>query len=89
MLVFRGDDEAYLHWIAEHPGGYVVNAGRNPRASYLKLHRATCRRISSPGRPGAYTERDYIKICSQGRSALDRWARDDVGGALDATCACL
>lgn len=79
MLILRGDDEPYLLRISEHPGGYVVNAERNPRPSYLKLHRTTCPHISSPGRPGAYTERDYIKVCSHGRPALDRWARDDVG----------
>ena len=89
VLIFCGNDEPYLRWISENPGGYVVNAERQLKPSCLKLHRATCIQISRRARPGAYTERDYIKICSLGRSVLERWARDEVGGLIDALCACL
>jgi hypothetical protein len=89
MVIFRGDDKPYLHWISEHRNGYVVNAGRSPRPSYLKLHQADCRRVSGGAAPGAYTERAYIKICSLSRSSLVRWARDKVGGELGERCACL
>jgi Family of unknown function (DUF6308) len=41
VRIFRGDDASYLRWISDHPAGYVLNAERNPRAAYLKLHRAT------------------------------------------------
>lgn len=88
VIVFRGDDAAYLRWLAEHPAGYVVNAERNPKPSYLKLHRATCTWISGRGKPGAYTERDYIKACSPDLAALERWAKQTIGGGLDAGCAC-
>jgi hypothetical protein len=89
VLIFRGDDEPYLRWISEHTNGYVVNADRNPRPSYLKLHQADCPRVSGEAAPGTYTERAYIKICSDSRSALERWARDKVGGELGNRCACL
>jgi hypothetical protein len=88
-LIFSGNDKPYLLWISKHPSGYVVNAERNPKPSYLKLHRATCIQISASARPGAFTERDYIKICSLNGSALECWARDEVGGALGTGCACL
>jgi hypothetical protein len=88
VIVFRGDDAAYLRWLADHPGGYVINAERNPKPSYLKLHRATCTWMSGRGKPGAYTERDYIKVCSTSKPALRRWASDTVGGSLDAGCSC-
>ena len=89
VLIFRGDDKPYLRWISEHPNGYVVNADRTPKPSYLKLHQADCPRVSAEAAPGAYTERAYIKICSYSRSALQRWARDKVGGELGNRCACL
>lgn len=89
LLIFRGDDTPYLRWISEHPNGYVVNADRNPKPSYLKLHQADCPRVSGDAAPGAYTARAYIKICSDSRSALESWARDKVGGELGNRCACL
>jgi hypothetical protein len=88
-IIFSGNDELYLLWISKHPSGYVVNAESNPKPSYLKLHRATCPKISAPREPGAYTERQYLKNCSLNKSALERWARDEVGGALGVGCACL
>jgi hypothetical protein len=89
VLIFRGDDAAYLRWISGHPMGYVLNAERNPKASYLKLHRATCTWMSGRGKPGAYTERDYIKICSTSDDALAQWAREKVDGTPDSRCACM
>lgn len=87
--IFVGDDEGYLEWVAAHPGGYVVNAERNPRSTYLKLHHATCRYISGPPRsPGAWTERQYVKICASDIAALEGWARERTGGALDRGCSC-
>jgi Protein NO VEIN, C-terminal len=88
VIVFQGDDAAYLRWLSEHPVGYVVNAERRPRSSNLKLHRADCTWISGRGKPGAYTERDYIKVCSTDLFALKRWARETVGGSLDPACGC-
>ena len=87
--VFRDDDAGYERWLAENPGGYVVNARRTPRADYLKLHRAWCRHISSL-QPGAttWTSGDYIKVCGRRLDEVERWARSHVGGGLDRGCAC-
>lgn len=86
---FDDGDGPYYEWIAQHPRGYVVNAERNPKPSDLRLHVATCRQISSPRHDGAYTERQYIKVCSTSRRALERWAQDEIGGHLGAGCSCL
>jgi hypothetical protein len=33
--VFRNADEAYLKWIGDHKGGWVVNANKEPEARLL------------------------------------------------------
>jgi hypothetical protein len=68
--------------------GHVVSVERNPRPSYLKLHRASCAHILGRREPGTYTERAYMKICSTSLTALERWARAECDGELDYGCAC-
>jgi hypothetical protein len=77
--VFRDADAEYLAWIARHPTGWVVNCTRAPTSSYLILHRTDCWTIGVRG-PGNYTTRDYVKVCSQERSALVSWAAGSVAG---------
>ena len=88
VRVFRRDDAGYLAWVGAHPRGYVVNAEGIPKASYLKVHRASCTWMSGRGKPGAYTERDYIKVCSTSLQMLRGWAQAEVGGTLDPGCSC-
>jgi hypothetical protein len=88
---FDHGDAAYLKWLRANPTGYVVNAERSPRLSYMVLHRATCPSISSikaPGRPGGFTERSYIKICSTNVAPLNIWVRQHGGtsGAFSKRC---
>lgn len=87
MQVSFVDDEAeYLRWLDEHPDGYVVNHHRNAGPAYLKLHRATCRSISTDKRTN-YTTRAYAKTCSDTRADLDSWARS-IGGELSECPGC-
>ena len=86
-LVFRGDDDGYLAWISEHKGGWVVNANRNPGPDYLQLHKAWCPTISDSRRAGAYTERDYIKICAIRKPELDSYFERVVGAKPRWNCA--
>jgi serine/threonine-protein kinase len=76
-IEFIGNDEAYLRWLDENPGGYVVNTHRSVNPNYMVLHRATCGMIkSTQGIPtGGYTERGYIKICSPVVEGLQSWVR--------------
>jgi hypothetical protein len=79
--VFRDAEAEYLAWIARHPAGWVVNCTRSLIPSYLILHRADCWTIGPQG-AGNYTTRDYVKVCSLDRSALDSWAEGSVGGEV-------
>jgi hypothetical protein len=47
-IIFSGNDKRYLLWISKHPSGYVVNAERNPKPSYLKLHGPRASRYRHP-----------------------------------------
>ncbi len=69
---FWSDDEGYLEWLSSHAAGYVVNCERQPKASYLKLHRASCSwlhllNVRSWTNP-------YMKVCATSASTLDNWA---------------
>ena len=81
MIEFRGDDAAYMNWIAAHPNAFVLNVRRTPDPNYVVLHRATCGSITAPRERGAYTGRSYRKICAvdvrELRSAARREGRED------------
>ena len=81
--VFVDDDQGYETWLARNSGGYVVNAYRHPTASYLLLHRSSCRTISGePARGKTWTTGQYLKVCASSIAELARWARLETGGAL-------
>jgi hypothetical protein len=48
---FVDDDAGYRDWLAGNPDGFVLNATATPSASYLILHRASCRTINRPRDP--------------------------------------
>lgn len=79
---FVDDDQGYLTWLDQHSQGYVVNAERTPRPSYLVLHEAQCKSISKLYGTAQYWTRHYIKICADDRTELERWAKQTVGGEL-------
>ena len=87
--MFRRDDSAYLRWIGANPDGYVLNTTPGVSSGYLKLHSATCPHVSDATvAPGAWTERDYIKVCSANRRRLVDWVLNQAGQAPDETCGC-
>jgi hypothetical protein len=81
MIVFIGEDEAYLHWLDNNQSGFVVNTYRRPSSSYLVLHRATCPHVSTAARTN-WTTKQYIKICSGSLRQLQDWAENELGGSL-------
>jgi hypothetical protein len=87
MQTFERNDQAYLDWLATFPQGYVVNSGLRPRASYLVLHRATCKRIKQLNRNARHWTVGYAKRCSTNASELHAWA-DGRGGVLAPCKAC-
>ena len=82
MEQFKDDDGGYVRWVQENPSGFVVNTSRNPSASYLVLHRATCHTITGTRTAGPRWTADYIKVCSLHRMELQVWAQQKVGGML-------
>ncbi len=73
------DNEAnYLNWIQQNPRGFVLHTERLRNPYYMILHRATCPIISeypTRARPGYFTERDFVKVCSLSPDALRAWVR--------------
>jgi hypothetical protein len=73
VRTFRDDDEGYLTWLHDHPDDFVLNAGRQPRPTYLRLHRATCPTITGAPSRGRRWTADYIKVCGR-LDELTAWA---------------
>lgn len=89
FMVFDNDEQGYLTWIRQHPNGYVLTTVRGISLDYLSLHRATCRMISqymSNMAPGAFTERQYIKICANTTNDLKRWVNQEGGKDFTKLC---
>jgi hypothetical protein len=74
---FVDDEDGYLTWLSIHSTGYVLNCERNPRATYLVVHRATCATISGQparGRNWNWTAA-YQNVCSDSLPELSDLAR--------------
>lgn len=86
MEEFVDRDADYERWLAAHPHGFVVNTTRSPSAGYLVLHASTCRTISGQPANGKSWTHDYIKVCADAVSELDRWAQSITGGGQIHRC---
>jgi hypothetical protein len=75
MEIFDNDDNEYFKWMNYNPESYVVNTFRSRNTQFSLLHRVGCRHISNESGydKGAYTERDYIKVCSNDLGELKDW----------------
>ncbi len=85
---FRDDDDGYLQWLADHPGGYVLNIQRNYSAADARLHRADCGRINGRSSPGKVLTKSYVKRCAELLADLSRWPTDTVTQAIQPCGAC-
>ena len=80
---FRDSDEAFLAWLAAHPGGYVIHIGRGERG-YARVHRADCGTITRrPPLTGP-----YIKICSVSLAELGQWSAQRPGATVSSCGTC-
>lgn len=82
FVVFKNDDDGYLKWLQDNQSGFVLNTREaiiDP--DYMVLHNASCKQISVyPNmiqNPGGFTERDYIKICSDSKEGLSEWVKQN------------
>jgi hypothetical protein len=89
---FSGNDREYQEWVASHPRGFVVNTAQGISPEYMALHNASCGHVSNfnSRRPGAFTERDYMKACSTDLDRLRQWAKAHgrADGSFTGKCQC-
>lgn len=80
--IFKNDEVGYLEWIENNPNGYVINTFKNISSKYLVLHRASCHTIkpNKSTKMGAFTERNYIKICADTERNLLKWIQQSDSG---------
>lgn len=91
IAIFDNSDNEYSSWLLANPGGYVVNMRHGYSPSYMVLHRSSCATVNpstSSLEFGAFTERDYLKVCSTDleslRSLSKAFGRPD--GSFSAEC---
>lgn len=86
VTIFRDDDRGFFSWLDGNPDGHFINSERKPRPTYLVLHRPGCSHFTRNS--SIHWTKDYIKICSSDRSALEEWATGTVRGdvTLCGTC---
>ncbi len=79
-IEFINDESGYFDWLNNNQEGFVINTPRTKSPSYMMVHRGTCRHIKGYAtnyREGAFTERDYIKICANTLDELIKWAKEN------------
>lgn len=83
---FRDDDDGFFGWLENNPDGYFINSERNPKPTYLVMHRPGCGHFT--GGPELHWTKDYVKFCSRERAQLEQWARGTVGGEVTLCRSC-
>lgn len=73
------DDDRYRRWLLKNPGGFVLNTWATPKASYLVLHKASCRSVNRPSDRRSWTVQ-YGQAVSASAADLSSWAHDATGG---------
>jgi hypothetical protein len=91
IFVFDSDDKSYLHWIASHPDGFVINTPRSRDPNYMILHCSVCWTIQDyqdKNKIGGFTERQYIKICAEEIESLREWVKENgrANGSFSQEC---
>ena len=88
VIKFENDDKGYEDWLKRNPNGYVINCPYSLNPNDMFLHKATCSFIrSSSVKRSTWTCGQYIKICSNEKTELERWAREEIGGSVH-YCGC-
>ena len=89
-IMFKNQEASYQAWLVENPDGYVLTTVAKISPRYLPLHRASCRMIRKYMKnmsEGAFTDRDYIKICSNSVSDILVWIKSHGGTTFTKLCA--
>jgi hypothetical protein len=84
---FIDDDDSYLTWRRAHPAGWVLNCERQPKTTYLKLHRVDCPHLKS--RPGwSNLTTAFAKVCGTSPGPFDEWLTATLDTRPDRCPAC-
>ena len=86
---FKDSDAAYLEWVFENPKGLVINCRRKISPEYMILHSSRCPLIvnyKSRDTTGGFTERGYIKVCSNHCDDLRKWVSTYGATNFSKTC---
>ncbi|TAL91906.1 MAG: hypothetical protein EPN69_09050 [Rhodanobacter sp.] len=78
IAIFDNNDSEYSAWLLANPSGYVVNMRHGYSPSYMVLHRSSCTTVNpstSSSELGAFTERDYLKVCGSELEGLRSLAK--------------
>jgi hypothetical protein len=78
ITIFVDNDNGFFAWLESNPDGYFINSERNPKPTYIVLHRPSCPHFKSPNK--LHWTKDYVKFCSSNRADLEQWATGAVGG---------
>ena len=82
---YSNDERGYRAWLAQHPGGFVVNQRWK---TYLRLHRATCTYIRLTGVQHTNPDAVSTKVCGDDLVALKAWVKNRYGREPDPCGAC-
>jgi hypothetical protein len=80
VMMFKDDDVGFFEWQDAHPDGRFINTERKPNPNYLVLHNSGCPHFK--GADSLQWTKDYVKIASVDRAALETWATESVGGEI-------
>jgi hypothetical protein len=81
LELFRDNDSGFFDWLDNNTDGFFINTERSPNPNYLVLHVVGgCGHFK--GAPSAHWTKDYVKLCSSNRDALESWAEETVGGEV-------
>lgn len=84
---FVDDDDGYLTWRRDHPAGWVLNCERQPKATYLKLHRADCPHLAPRARWSNLTAA-FAKVCATSPGPINEWLLATLNTRPDRCPAC-
>jgi hypothetical protein len=90
MLLYLHEDRPYLHGVAHHRDGFVLDCGRPPHVGHGTLHRAVCPVIKqSKTKKTHWTTGRHMKACSLNREELEAWAAEQTKASLTICPDCL
>lgn len=87
---FEKQEAAYRDWLRVHSQGFVLNTRAKLSPSYMVLHRASCRHVttySGSATEGGFTERKYRKVCSENVAPIKAWVLGN-GGTISSCSHC-